>query len=79
MFLIKYAGNRGMTQLEFGFDVPGAWGRFPVGKISHNVSLSSCQIHGFQSVGHGLIGAPVQDTQHVSIVVIQNHHLQNEM
>ena len=67
-----------MTQLEFGFDIPGTGRGIPVGEISHNVSLGSRQLHGFQRAGHGLIGAPVQDPEHVSVVVIQKDHLHNE-
>ena len=67
-----------MAQLKFFLDVPGAGRLGLMGQIAHNMSLGSGQFHGFQCAGHRLIGAPMEDPEHVSIMVIQKDHLPNE-
>ena len=64
-----------MAQLEFRFDIPGAGGLLLVGQVAHDVALGGGKLHLFQSAGHGLVGTPVQDPQHMSVVVVQKDHL----
>lgn len=64
-----------MAQLELCLQVPGTGGLRPVGKITHDPSLGSSKLHGFQRVGHGLVGTPVQYPGQMSVVVIQKKHL----
>lgn len=67
-----------MAQLEFRLDIPWAGGLLLVGQKAHDMPLGSGQIHGFQRVGHGLVGAPVQDPDQMSVMVSQKDHLPNK-
>ena len=64
--------------MEGFLNILGAGGRFAMGKKTHDMPLGSGQIHGFQRVGHGLVGAPVQDPDQMSVMVSQKDHLPNK-
>ena len=74
----QQAGNRGVAQVEFFFDVPGAGRTFPVGDVAQNGTLGGGQIEVHQSLGHALVGTPVKNPDIVAEVSIQKNHLQNK-
>lgn len=67
---------RRVAQLKFILDIPWAGLGIAVGKISHNVPLSSGQFHLCQRIGHRLIGTPVENANHVSVMLLQTDHPQ---
>ena len=74
----QQTGNRGVAQVEFFFNVPGAGGCFPVGDVAQNRALRCGQFHICQSMGHPLVGTPVKDPDIVAEVSFQKNHLQNK-
>ena len=71
----QQAGNGGVTQLERGFDIPGAGWFLLMGKVTHDVALGSGQLHFLQFRRHGLVGTPVEDPDEMTQVILQNDHL----
>ena len=71
----QQAGDRGVAQVEFLFNVPGTGGTFPVGDEAQDGALGGGQVVVHQRLGHPLVGAPVKDPDVVSEMFVQEDHL----
>ena len=64
----EQARNGGMTQMKCFFNIPGAGRCIPQHQHTQNAPLCSGQLHVRQSVGHGIVGTPVQNVNPVTIM-----------
>ena len=62
--------------MKFFLYIPGAGRLWLPGKKSHDMSLGCSQLHFFQGGCHSLIGTPVENPDQMTIVDLQQNHLQ---